>query len=91
MITQDLAYFGEDGKAVFMPEPDQPAEKVSNTILNTPIADQFPSRELRSSVQTEAGSLMSRYPEPTRHLVKYKNTDSRKLIERDSVCWLALL
>ena len=28
-FEQDLAYFGDDGKPVFMPTPDEPAEKVS--------------------------------------------------------------
>ena len=29
-FERDLAYFGDDGKPVFMPTPDEPAKKVSD-------------------------------------------------------------
>ncbi|KAK7968684.1 hypothetical protein PG988_007757 [Apiospora saccharicola] len=32
-FEKDLAYFGNDGKAVFMPKPDEPATKVSGALL----------------------------------------------------------
>ena len=75
--TQDLAYFGEDGKAVFMPEPDQPAVKVRDTLYDMTNANYLLSRELISSGLTGAGSLMSRCLVHTRPLVKLKNINSR--------------
>lgn len=83
--AQDLAYFGEDGKAVFMPEPDQPAVKVCGTVYKTAIADYLLSRELRFSGLTEAGSLMCRCLVRIRPLAKLKNIDSRDDVKQNTL------
>ena len=75
---QDLAYFGNDGKPVFMPTPDAPATKVSKPSDQLyPCRDMLTyadHRKLTSSDSIVHGSSMFHFPCHTRLSAKWKNT-----------------